>query len=286
MEGYLDVDQTVTGRQFELAVKRLANSLNYGIDRSNLLGSGLEFAQSRPYQAGDSIRSIDWRVTARTGRFHVKEYEATKRIDCYLLVDTSASMTVGVARRSKYATAVQLAGGLALACLERASPVGMLTVGDRKLRVDPSLSPARVFQWLHQLRRHRYDEATRLGQRVEELLASLSSRSLMIVLSDLHDPAALSALRLLAHEHECVVLHLADPAERQLRGAGFMRVREAETGKAMTTHGRERWTNQDGLGRSLAGARIDYLLLDVDRPVLNKLRHFLRARNVLGRRTR
>ncbi len=107
MESRLPTIETVTGRQFELAVKRLADSLSFGIDRSPYLGSGLEFAQSRPYQPGDSFRSIDWRVTARTGPFFVKEYEASKRIDCFLLVDTSASMTIGVAKRSKYAAAVQ-----------------------------------------------------------------------------------------------------------------------------------------------------------------------------------
>jgi uncharacterized protein (DUF58 family) len=286
MEGYLESVDTVTGRQFELAIKRLANSLSYGIDRSPFLGSGLEFAQSRPYQWGDPIRSIDWRVTARTGRFFVKEYEASKRIDCFLLVDTSASMTVGVAQQSKYATAVQVAGALALACLDRASPVGVLGVGERALRIEPSLSPARVFQWLHLLRRYRYDEATVLGPRVAQLLVSLRHRSLVILLSDLHDPTALPALKLLAQQHECIVLHLEDPAERQLRGVGFVRAREAETGRALVTHGRKRWTETESVGRTLAQSRIDYLHLDVDRPIVEKLRHFLRARNVFGRQVR
>ncbi|HEX3869643.1 MAG TPA: DUF58 domain-containing protein [Pirellulales bacterium] len=286
MEGYLDTVETVPGRQFEMAVKRLANSLSYGIDRSPFLGSGLEFAQSRPYQSGDPVRSIDWRVTARTGRFHVKEYEASKRIDCFLLIDTSASMTVGVARQCKYAVAVQLAGGLALACLDRASPVGVLAVGERALRIEPSMSTARVFQWLHQLRRFRYDERTVLGERVRQLLASLAHRSLVMVLSDLHDPAALPALRLLAQQHECIVLHLEDPAERSLRGSGFLRAREAETGRALVTHGRRRWTSPQVLGQTLARARVDYLRLEVDQPVVEKLRHFLRSRNVFGRQVR
>ena len=286
MESRLPTIETVTGRQFELAVKRLADSLSFGIDRSPYLGSGLEFAQSRPYQPGDSIRSIDWRVTARTGRFFVKEYEASKRIDCFLLVDTSASMTVGLAQRCKYAAAVQLAGGLALACLDRASPVGMLGVGERALRIEPSLSPGRVFQWLHQLRRYRHDEATVLGRRVTQLLVSLKQRSLIIVLSDLHDPTALAALRLLAQQHECIVLHLEDPAERSLAGSGFVRAQEAETGRAFVTHGRTRWTETETIARSMARARIDYLQLDVDRPMTQKLRQFLRARNVFNRQVR
>ena len=75
MERLLESVDALDSRQFEIAVKRLADCLGYGSDRSPFLGSGLEFAQSRRYVAGDPVRSIDWRVTARTGKYHVKEYE-------------------------------------------------------------------------------------------------------------------------------------------------------------------------------------------------------------------
>src|SRR3954469_20825699 len=147
MEGYLDSADHLNARQFLIAVRKLADALSYGTDRSPFLGSGIEYAQSRPYQWGDSVRSIDWRVTARTGRVYVKEYEAPKRMPCWLLIDTSASMTVSSRPRSKYATAVHVAGGLAFACLDRVSPVGVMAVGGRDYRMPPSLSGAQAMEW-------------------------------------------------------------------------------------------------------------------------------------------
>lgn len=286
MEGCFDTLRLMDARRFFLAVRRLADSFNYGVERSPYVGSGLEYMQSRPYQWGDAVRSIDWRVTARAGQTFVKEYEAPKRMPCYLLLDTSASMTLGSTAITKYWIALQVAGGLALACLDRATPVGVLGVGERDVLVEPSLARDRVLQWLHRLRRFRYDEQTTLGRRVAELGTQLGSRALVVVLSDLHDAGALPALRLLAQKHDCVVLQLRDPAERGLPGAGFLLAREAETGRAFVVRGGRAAVDSSAAARQLKRAGIDHLLIDADEPYAHRLRHFFRARNVLGRGAR
>lgn len=286
VEGVVDTLDVLDARQLQIVVRRLADSLSYGTDHSPFLGSGIEFVQSRPYQPGDPARAIDWRVTARTGRYHVKEFESPKRMPVYLLIDTSASMTISSTGRSKYATALFLAGGLALACLDRVSPVGVIGVGSRSVRIQPSLSKPQVFEWLLQLKRFRYDETTRLAGRIAELTPSLAQRVLVIVLSDLHDPAALAALKLLGQRHDCAVLQLQDPAERSLAGAGFLRAREAETGREFWTHGRRLHIDQAAVETALRQGGVDHLLVGTESLSIPAVRHFFASRGLLGRMAR
>jgi uncharacterized protein (DUF58 family) len=268
----------VDSRQFALAVKLLADSLSFGPDDSIYHGSGLEYSQSRAYQPGDSIKLIDWKISARTGKFYVKEYQEPRQVPLYLLVDTSASMCVSSRPLSKYAWAVRIAAGVALAAQSRLTPVGLIGCGEREIRVLPTLAQNDLMQCAQRLRQHGFLEGTFLGRRIRELLPTLRRRSALLVLSDLHDADAVPALRLVAQEHECIVLHLRDPAETGLRGAGLFRAREAESGRTFYTSGLRRWLADCDVRRRLTRHGIGYLLLRTDRPILAPLRAFLKAR--------
>src|SRR3954453_12425799 len=211
----------VDAKQFQFPVKHLANSLNFGQEESVFHGAGLEYAQSRLYVAGDPVKFIDWKVSARVGKLFVKEFQEPKQIPLYLLLDTSASMCVSSQVLSKYAWAVRIATGIALAAQAKMTPVGLLGCGARELHVRPTLARNVVMEWSHQLRHHDFLEETSLGVRARELAPSLKRRTMIIVLSDLHDPGAFPALQILAQEHECLVLHLQDPAELRVQGSGF-----------------------------------------------------------------
>jgi len=111
---------------------------------------------------------------------------------------------------------------------------------------------------------------------------SLKRRTMVIVLSDLHDPEAFPALQVLAQEHDCIVLHLQDPAELRVKGAGLFRGVEAESGRAFVGHGRRAWVDAEGWKSELTRFGIDYLHLPTDQPILGKLRHFLKRRGFGG----
>jgi len=148
------------------------------------------------------------------------------------------------------------------------------------------LSRHQIMQWLHHLRTFRHDETTNLGARVAELVPSLKNRALVIVLSDMHDAKAIPALKRLGQQHDCVVVQLRDPAEQNLRGVGFLRAREAETGRSFVTHGRSQWLDHDSVATEMRRAGIDHMLMETDKPYSHKLRRFFESRNLLGRGAR
>ncbi len=286
MKGELKTVDTLNSRQFMIAIKKLADSLSYGTDSSPFLGSGTEYVQSRQYIQGDPIKAIDWRVTARTGRHHIKEYETPKQMPCYLMIDTSASMTISSTTWSKYARAVHIAGGLAFACLDRVSPVGIVGVGEEDIRYKLSLSRDQIMQWLHRLRHFDYHQNTTLSRKLVELGTSLKNRALIIILSDLYEEGCLTSIKRIGQMHDCAVIQLVDPAETQIKGVGFFRGREAETGKSFVSHGRKLGVDQEEIANTLKRGQIDHLPLRTDEAVSHKLRNFFESRGLLGRGAR
>jgi len=272
----------VDARQFEVAVQHLANSLNFGQDESVFHGGGLEYAQSRLYVAGDPVKFIDWKVSARVGKLYIKEFQEPKQIPLYLLLDTSASMCISSQPLSKYAWAVRIAAGIALAAQTSMTPVGLLGCGAREMHVRPTLSRNLVLEWSHKLRQHDFLEETSLAKRAREVAPSLKRRTMVIVLSDLHDPDAFAALQVIGQEHDCIVLHLQDPAELQVKGSGLFRGTEAESGRSFVGHGRRAFVDTSEWKNELTRFGIDYLHLRTDEPILGRLRHFLNRRGLGG----
>lgn len=279
----LPAPESLARGDFDIVVRRLADDLAFGSDTSRLLGSGLEYAGSRPYIPGDSVRLLNWRLTARTGRAFVREYEALKRTSAYLVVDTSASMAVASTARSKHDLAVWIASALGLIAHRRMSPVAVVGAGERAVPLVASLSRNDLWNSLEPLRARDFAEGTTLAARLRSTAMRATRASLFVVLSDLHDPEAVPAIRSAAQRHDVAVLHLLDPAETAPLRAGFFRAREAETRRTFLGTSRTRLADPDATRAELLRSGADYLRLVTDQPFIPPLRHFLGARGLLTR---
>jgi uncharacterized protein (DUF58 family) len=162
----------------------------------------------------------------------------------------------------------------------------LLATGESALHVRPSLSRDTILQWLLQLRRYRFDEKTSLSDKLARLSPSLLNRTLLIILSDLHDPRAAAAIRQISQRHECVVLQLRDPLEDGLPAAGYIRAVEAETGRTIVAHSSDTHTSQENLQQELKHAGVDHLVIRTDQQWLPAVRNFLKARGVWNRGAR
>ena len=267
---------------FEMIVRRLADDLAFGMDPSRFIGSGLEYAQSRPYSPGDPIKMMDCKITARLGKPFVKEYDTPKRTNVFIVVDTSASMGISSAMITKHDLAVWIASAIGLIAQRRMSPVGVIGGGERETRLNPSLNRADLWQSLDPLRASNLSEGTRLSDRLADLDLRAKRSSVFIVISDLHDPDAIPAIRHASQKHDCVAIHLMDPAERGRLRAGFFRGQEAESGRSFVAHSNSAWGREGEVAADFARCGTSYLRLQTDQPFIAPLRHFLSFRPMMG----
>lgn len=111
-------------RALSLPVQRRAKSALAGAHRSAIRGRGMDYLESRHYQAGDDVRAMDWRVTARAGRPHVKVYHEERERPVVVLVDFNQSMFFGTRGCFKSVAAARAAALLGWAAVGRGDRIG------------------------------------------------------------------------------------------------------------------------------------------------------------------
>src|ERR1051326_6201638 len=90
---YLDPRTLAKIQALDIRARLIVEGFITGMHRSPYKGFSVEFAEHREYAQGDDIRHLDWRVYARTDRYHIKQYEEETNLPTYLLLDTSHSMS-------------------------------------------------------------------------------------------------------------------------------------------------------------------------------------------------
>ncbi|MGH7592551.1 MAG: DUF58 domain-containing protein [Gemmatimonadales bacterium] len=278
-----------------LLARNVVSGFVHGLHRSLRSGVSVDFAEHRPYQPGDDLRRMDWRLYGRTDRFYLKTYEADTNADVTFVVDASASMDFGSAGVSKFDYARFLTASLAWLAQRQGDRVGLVTIaGDLLDIVPPSTRHLQLL--LHTLGRARAAGAGRIPAMMERV-AQLRGRSGIVVLvSDCYEePGALrrslAAVRALGND--VIVFHVIDAAERDLPWTAPGNFEDSESGVRLPLRPDDlrqqyqqiRDAHSAGLLREFSAERIDYTPVETDRPLDAALRAFLDLRS-MGSRAR
>ena len=219
-----------------LVSRRLAGGDGLGLHASRSRGSGLEFAQYRPYEPGDEPRQIDWKLYARADRFFVREAERESPLRLWIMLDASASMAQA---DGDGATRLGAAQGLAAALGEMAvaggDRFGWVWLSEAGLHL---VTPANGTRQRDRLRRELGAVPIGGGFPGSATLAPLwdriAPRDMVLLLSDLFDEAAVAlATRLAAAGREVLAIQILTVAERDFPFDGGHRFRDPETGEEL-----------------------------------------------------
>lgn len=220
-------------RQFDIRIRKAVNSQMRGSFRSVFKGTGLEFADLRPYQYGDDVRSIDWNVSSKGHGAFVKVFREEKDQTVFFMVDVSASQLVGPRHRDKLAATKEICGVLALSAIREASHVGMYCFSDQnELYIQPGNGLKTGYQLIMSLYKLVPQSGrTNLVDALHFTLNRLKRRSVVILLSDFIDQNYEHNLKAIAKKHDLVVIHLYDQREVNLPRLGIIPVQDMESGQ-------------------------------------------------------
>jgi uncharacterized protein (DUF58 family) len=283
--------------RIEIVARWIVDGFMTGLHRSPRKGFSVEFAEHRAYQPGDDLRYIDWKIAARAERMVVKQFEEETNLRATVVLDVSRSMawTGAPGRLTKLAYAERLAAAIALLLIRQRDAVGLIRFDDQ---VRTSIPPrARQGHW-RRLVGALDDPGSGKGSDGPGALAQAARlvrrAGLVLLVSDLlmDPPEVERAVRgLRAAGHDVTVLHLLDPAERDLDVAGEALFVDPETDDEVPATPAEvrdayRATVENAIAewrQLFAAAGAGYALFDTAMPFGVPLRRAFSAREAMPR---
>lgn len=223
-------------RRIEIKTGHLVDSLYSGGYRSVFKGRGIEFAGIREYYRGDEYRSIDWKVSARTGKFHVREHIEERELQLVVALDLSASMAFGSGSREKRESAVEFAAAMSLAAERNNDRAGVCLFTDRVEKfIQPAKGRTHVLRLIRELLYFMPQQRkTDLRAPLDFLNSSLNRRSIVFLVTDgLTIQPLERELRIAAAKHDLIMVLVRDPRENLLPDVGLIEIEDPETGAEM-----------------------------------------------------
>ncbi|MFZ5949580.1 MAG: DUF58 domain-containing protein [Candidatus Rifleibacteriota bacterium] len=219
--------------RIEIKTRHLVESLYAGGYRSVFKGRGIEFAGIRQYYRGDEFRSIDWKVSARTGNFHVREHIEERELQVIVALDLSASMEFGSGSREKRETAVEFAAAMSLAAEKNNDRVGVCMFTDEVEKyVQPAKGKTHILRLIRDLlyfvpKRKKTD----LKPVLNFLNTTVTRRSIIFLVTDAINLASIDReIRITSARHDLILVLLRDAREHEIPDVGLIEIEDPETG--------------------------------------------------------
>ena len=221
-------------RQIEIRTKNIVNDFFGGDYHSNFKGRGMTFSEVREYVPGDDVRTIDWNVTARTGKPHIKIFEEERELSVLILIDVSSSGVFG-SKNLKIDLGVEIAAMLSFSAIKNNDKVGLALFSDKVEKyIPPKKGKKHVLRLITDIINHDFENSnkrTSIKSAIDFANKISKRKSVIFLISDFIDDNFWNELKFLNFKHDVVGLQIYDANERSFPNIGLINIHDSETGK-------------------------------------------------------
>ena len=222
-------------RQIEIRTKNVVNDFFGGDYHSNFKGRGMTFSEVREYVPGDDVRSIDWNVTARTGKPHIKIFEEERELSVLILIDVSSSGVFGSKNDLKIDLGVEIAAMLSFSAIKNNDKVGLALFSDKiEKYIPPKKGKKHVLRLITDIVNHDFENSnkrTSIKTAIDFANKISKRKSVIFLISDFIDDNFWNELKFLNFKHDVVGLQIYDSYERNFPNVGLINIHDSETGE-------------------------------------------------------
>lgn len=278
-------------RQIQIYTSRAVDASFAGQYESVFKGRGMQFDDVREYTPGDDIRTIDWNVTARTGKPYIKRFVEEREMTVMFAVDLSASGDFGTVNKAKNELAAEFCAVLAFAAAKNNDKVGLLIFTDQiELYIPPKKGISHMLRLVRELLYFKMPKRqTNIAQALDYLGKVIRKKATVFLVSDFIEADFKKPLSLLNKRHDIIAVSVRDKAEISLPGIGLVEFYDAETGEVILVDTSSRkFRNQynnttarrfDELKSMLRTINVDCISITTDKPYIQDLVRFFHMRH-------
>jgi len=210
---------------------RMVQETFAGQYQSVFKGRGMEFDSVREYQPGDEIRSIDWNVTARTGRLQVKKFVEERELAVMILLDASLSCRFGSNKQLKSELAAEICSVIAFSAIHNNDKVGLLIFADRTEKfIPPKKGINHVLRIVREALVFKSERAgTNLTNALQQLNMITHRKTVCFIISDFLVADYQRSLSITNKKHDLIAIRILDPRETEFPNVGLVALDDAET---------------------------------------------------------